>query len=389
MKRKQTPNIQMHAAEQFCSNVHCPKRGLIGQGNIRLHSRMEGRFRCTECQRTFSVTTGTPFFGLKKETELYQSVITLLTWGCPIQAIVQTFDLDERTVAAWRDKAGKHCQTIHHAKIVQGHLDLQQIQADEIRVKGRAWVGWLAMAMLVSTRLWLGGVVSPKRDKHLIRELMTLVAACSHLFAIVLVVTDGFAAYPQATIAAFRSKLPRPKGQRGRSRLATWPGLMLGQVVKHARAKRVVEVTRHILRGAVDEVAECIALSANGGKQELNTSYIERLNATFRQRLGILCRRSRQAAHKLEKVQWAMWLCGTSYNFCQVHHSLRRLSWRGGSKRWAEFTPAMASGLTDHLWSVGELLWYRVPPAPYIAPKKRGRPPKSKSSVVKEHHAMV
>jgi len=105
MKRKQTPNIQMHAAEQFCSNVHCPKRGLIGQGNIRLHSRMEGRLGCTECQRTFSVTTGTPFFGLKKETELYQSVITLLTWGCPIQAIVQTFDLDERTVAAWRDKA--------------------------------------------------------------------------------------------------------------------------------------------------------------------------------------------------------------------------------------------------------------------------------------------
>ena len=379
----------MNACEQFCSNVHCPKCGLVGQGNIKVHSRLEGRLGCSECRRTFSVTTGTPFFGLKKEAELYQSVITLLTWGCPIQAIVHTFDIDERTVASWRDKAGKHCQTIHQAKVVQGQLDLHQIQADEIRVKGRAWIGWLAMAMVVSRRLWVGGVVSPKRDKYLIRELMEMVAACSHLFAIVLVVTDGFAAYPKATISALRSKLPRSKGQGGRSRLVTWPGLMLGPVVKHVRAKHLVEVTRHILLGEPADVAECIALSANGGKQELNTSYIERLNATFRQRLGILCRRSRQAAHKLERVQWAVWLCGTSYNFCQYHHSLRRLSWRGGSKRWAEFTPAMASGLTDHLWSVGELLWYKVPPPPNIAPKKRGRPPKSKSSVVKEHHAVV
>ena len=380
----------MNAAEQFCSNAHCAKRGQIGQGNIKLHSRLEARFRCTACLKTFSVTTGTPFFGLKKEYELYAKVITLLTWGCPIQAIVQTFGLDERSVAAWRDKAGKHCQTIHQAKVVQGQLDLHQVQADEIRVKGRAWVGWLAMGSMVSTRLWLGGVVSPKRDKHLIRELMQMIAACSHLFAVVLVVTDGFAAYPKATMAAFRTKLPRSIGQRGRSRVATWPGLMIGQVVKHVLAKRVVEVTRHILLGACADVVECIALSANGGKEELNTSYIERINATFRQRLGILGRRSRQAAHKLDNVKWAMWLCGTTYNFCQYHHSLRRLSWREGARRWAEFTPAMASGLTDHLWSVGELLWYKVPPAPYIAPKKRGRPPKkSKSSVVKEHHAIV
>lgn len=379
----------MDAGEQYCSNVHCPKRGLIGQGNIKIHSLVEARFRCSECKRTFSVTTSTPFFGLKKEAELYQTVITLLTWGCPIQAIVQTYSLDERTVAAWRDKAGKHCQTIHQAKVVQGQLDLHQVQADEIRVKGRAWVGWLAMGIMVSTRLWVGGVVSPKRDKQLIRELMTLIAASSHLFAIVLVVTDGFAAYPKATMAAFRTKLPRSIGQRGRSRVATWSGLMLGQVVKHVRAKHVVEVTRHILRGDWHDVVECIAQSGNGGKEELNTSYIERLNATFRQRLGILCRRSRLAAHKLENVQWAMWLCGTTYNFCQYHHSLHRLSWRDSSNRWAEFTPAMASGLTDHVWSIGELLWYKVPPAPYIAPKRRGRPPKCKSSVVKEHHAIV
>ena len=91
----------------------------------------------------------------------------------------------------------------------------------------------------------------------------------------------------------------------------------------------------------------------------------------------------------LENVEWAMWLCGTTYNFCQFHHSLRRLSWSGGANRWAEFTPAMASGLADDVWSVGELLWYKVPPAPHTALKKRGGPPKSKSSGVKELHDVL
>ena len=140
----------MNAAEQFCSNVHCAKRGLIGQGNLKLHSRKEGRLGCTECQRTFSATTGTAFFGLKKEAELYQTTSTLLTWGCPIQAIVQTFGIDERTVPLAQQGCTQwvpDCQTIHQAEVVPGHLDLHHhpqvgIQADEVRVKGRAWLGF-------------------------------------------------------------------------------------------------------------------------------------------------------------------------------------------------------------------------------------------------------
>jgi hypothetical protein len=65
---------------------------------------------------------------------------------------------------------------------------------------------------------------------------------------------------------------------------------MIGQVIKHVKAKHVVEVTRHILLGEIDAVVECIAQSCNSGKQELNTSTTSRINATFRQRLGILCR---------------------------------------------------------------------------------------------------
>jgi len=81
--------------------------------------------------------------GLRKPTELIVIVVTLLAYGCPIQAIVHAFGLDERTVASWRDRAGRHCQKLHHAVVEQGNLDLVHVQADEIRVKGRRLIAWM------------------------------------------------------------------------------------------------------------------------------------------------------------------------------------------------------------------------------------------------------
>ena len=63
------------------------------------------------------------------------TVVTRFSYGCPVQAIVHAFDLDERTVASWRDRAGKQCEQVHHAVVEQGKLDLVHVQADEIRVK--------------------------------------------------------------------------------------------------------------------------------------------------------------------------------------------------------------------------------------------------------------
>ncbi len=133
--------------------------------------------------------------GLRKPTELIVIVVTLLAYGCPIQAIVHAFDLDERTVANWRDRAGKHCQQIHRALVQQGQLDLVHVQADEIRVKGRQMVAWMGLAMMVSTRLWVAGVVSQTRDRHLADRLLTQVQACALAVRALLVATDGWAAY--------------------------------------------------------------------------------------------------------------------------------------------------------------------------------------------------
>ena len=136
------------------------------------------------------------FEGLRTSPGLIVIVVTLLAFGCPVQAIVQAYGLDERTVASWRDHAGKQCQQVHQAIVEQGQLDLVHVQADEIRVKARAMVAWMGLAMMVSTRLWVGGVVSRTRDRQLADRLLQQVRACSQTACELLICTDGWAAYP-------------------------------------------------------------------------------------------------------------------------------------------------------------------------------------------------
>ena len=158
------------------------------------------------------------FEGLRKPSELIVIVVTLLAFGCPVQAIVQAFGLDERTVASWRDRAGEQCQRVHQAIVEQGRLDVVHVQADEIRVKARGMVVWMGLALMVSTRLWLGGVVSQCRDTKLADRLLRQVRTCCRIACEVLICTDGWAAYPGSIKRAFREKVKRTAG-RGRAHL--------------------------------------------------------------------------------------------------------------------------------------------------------------------------
>ena len=125
------------------------------------------------------MTKGTMFYRLRTAIDMVSVAITLLAYGCPVQAIVVAFGFDERTVAEWQRKAGEHCEQVHK-HLVQGQpRDLGQVQADEIRVKVQGKVVWMAMAMMVSTRLWLGGVISQCRDFDLIAALAYKVRACA------------------------------------------------------------------------------------------------------------------------------------------------------------------------------------------------------------------
>jgi len=176
-------------------------------------------------------------------TELIVIVVTLLAYGCPVQAIVKAFELDERTVASWRDRAGAQCQHVQEAVVQSGKLSLTQVQADEIRVKTRAGVMWMGLALLIESRLWIAGVVQQSRDRSLADRLLHQVHACAHSASQILVCVDGWAAYPKAIVRAFREKVKTTSG-KGRCSLQVWPHLLIGQVIKKQRKHRTVEVKR-------------------------------------------------------------------------------------------------------------------------------------------------
>src|SRR5712692_3964407 len=330
----------------FCPNLGCPARGQVGKGNMRIHSRKDKRFLCTECQKTSSATNGTALYRLRTSAETVTRVVTLMAHGCPLQAMVIAFGFDERTVASWCARAGVQGQAVQE-HLVEHPLDLGQVQADEIRVKTQGSIVWMALAMMVSTRLWLAGEVSAHRDMALIRQLIERVRRCAAHRAL-LFCTDGLCSYIRAIRETFRD--PQSTGAPGRPRLRPWRNICIAQVVKRYDQRRVVDVERRIVDGTPARVETLRRRSHGDGV--INTASIERLNATFRERLASLTRRGRALARRTVTLQHGMYLIGTVYNFCTPHASLCAAG---------ATTPAMAAGITDHCWSVRALLSYHVP----------------------------
>jgi IS1 family transposase len=296
-------------------------------------------------------------YRLRPPAETVSLVVTLMAHGCPLQAIVVAFGYDERTVACWLVRAGGQGQAVQE-HLVEHPRDLGQVQADEIRVKKQGDIVWMALAMMVRTRLWLAGEVSERRDMTLIRSLIARVRRCA-LPRPLLFCTDGLCSYVRAVRETFRN--PVREGAQGRPRLRPWRNVCTAQVVKRYEQRRVVDIERRIVDGT--PVRGETLRRRSQGDGVINTAYIERLNATFREHLASLTRRGRALARRTVTLQHGMYLIGTVYNFCTPHASLRTVGIT---------TPAMAAGITDHCWSVRELLSYHVPPPRWTPPKQRG-----------------
>jgi transposase-like protein len=364
----------MNSANLFCPNIECPARGQVGKGNIGVHSQKTKRYICHVCKETFSASQGTIFYRLRTDPKTVLLVLALLMYGCPIQAVVHAFGIDERTVRHWWQRAGQHCQAFHERLVEDHRLDLGQVQADEIKVKTQQGAMWMAMAMMVSTRLWLGGAVSASRDTALLQQMARQVRAIA-LCRPLLLAVDGLNTYVTVFRDAFRTGIPRLPGQSGRMKLVHWPNIALVQVIK-PRPRGTGTIQRAIVQGEKTMIDQLLQSTQAGGS--INVAFIERLNATFRQRLACLFRRTRHLARHRQTLQAGMYLLGCVYNFCDFHHSLRlRLSVGRYGFRWVQRTPALAAHLTDHPWTIQELLLHKTPPRPWTRKERQGRLPNS------------
>jgi hypothetical protein len=115
----------------------------------------------------------------------------------------------------------------------------------------------------------------------------------------------------------------------------------------------------------------CLAPTADrSGRLDPRQQFCHNLSA-----LAPLVRRGRAIAHQGDTLTAGRYLVGGAYHFCWTHQSLRRLAPWGTGQKWQARTPAMAAGLTDHPWTMHELLRSQVPLPAWVPPKRRGRPP--------------
>src|SRR5215210_4744184 len=323
--------------------VVCPNSACDATGRIGVHSHKERRYICHGCKTTFADTTGTMLYGLKHPIALVLVVLSLLAYGCPIPALVATFALDERTIADWQSKAGQHAKRVQQQVVCQGQVDVGQVQADELYTKTQAGAVWIATAMTVFSRLWLWGTISWDRDVALVEPVIAHVRAAARPGQPILFAVDGFKAYVTGILKVFRD--PQPTGKRGRPPLIVWADLHIVQVVKQRVGRRLVSITRRLAHGSMAQ-AEAIMQATQVELGRINTAYIERLNATLRTWMPALVRRTRTPSGRREQLEAALFWTGCVYNFCHVHATLAG-------------TPAMAADLTDHVWSIEELIRYR------------------------------
>ena len=215
----------MDPTQVCCPTEACPARGPGGNGSITVHRRQQARSRCTGCAKTFRARRGTMCSWQQTPVDMLVLVVTLLAHGCPVRAMVAAFGVTAETVRTWAAEAGVHGAQVHRHLVLGACWSLRHGHADEMRVRMQQGMVWMAMALMVRTRLWLGGVVSAHRDKGLIRQLADRVRACARLGAL-LVAVDGLAASVNAFRCAVRSKAPR-KGP-GRPHLAPWVPVVIG-----------------------------------------------------------------------------------------------------------------------------------------------------------------
>jgi intein/homing endonuclease len=136
---------------------------------------------------------------------------------------------------------------------------------------------------------------------------------------------------------------------------------MYAQVVKHRKKGRVVEVSRSVVFGKkkeVEKVAQGLK-KTNGRKGKINTAYVERNNLTLRQDNGRLSRKTLAFSKNRRELQYQLDFWSAYANFVKPHGALKITTPVDSTRKWLLRTPAIASGITDHIWTFKELLCYR------------------------------
>ena len=369
----------LYCPNRFCRYYGVPFRRSVLVKNGSSHGQKQAL--CRACGQSVSLRFGTAYCDLNTDAAIFDTAIRALAEGNSLRGTARIVQIDKDTACAWLDRAARHCREVmlylwHNLPVVECQLDElwsfihtkeQHLDAAKLwcATYGDAWV-WIAFAPL--WRLILAFVIGKR----------TQVSANLLLSRVKHVTTADIPFFTSDQLPEYRTALlqvygqwhqPERNGTRGafpKPRLIPPPDLLYAQVVKQREHGAVVAVTTKTVFGTDEAVQARLATLPTSTM--INTSFVERDNLTLRQHNRRLTRKTNAFSKELPWFEKQLWLALAYYHLVLPHASLREqlavpepTRGSGSVRRWHASTPAMAAGLTDHIWSTTELLSYRVP----------------------------
>jgi IS1 family transposase len=313
--------------------------------------------RCRSCQTEFSERKGTPLWNAKLSEDKIASIGEHLADKNSFKATSRLVKTSKNTVKRYAIKLGLHAQAFHdqHAQQLRVHT----VEFDERHgyAHDKTQVVWEANAIDPVSKFVLE-VQFGSRDLSLIRNLMTSTRNRLDGIEDLIVFTDGLEAYKSLFPSVFGQPQPRPPQKPSRWRGGRYPsvtyriprGVVHAQVMKKRVGHRVVGVETRLVHGTKKALREALVRL---GYTTVNTSAVERFNGTARSMNATQVRRAQGFARTTNtRVGLGWWTVGV-YNWCRANRGLReRLREAVGQRLYSVRSPAMALGLTDHVWDV-------------------------------------
>jgi IS1 family transposase len=328
-------------------------------------------FECTVCKEKFSEVRDTVFFDLRTPEEKVMMALKMVLVRVSLSGIAFVLGVTEETVLRWLDRAYQKSQEIN--KVLLKELPVTEVQLDEMwsfvkrkiseqatneaespqdAEDGRQWI-WVSYAP--QFRLILAAVAGPRTYET---ALLLIQITAMVVVGVPCFFSDGFSCYLQALIECYHTITTFPKtGKRGRPKGPVKepnPDLVYGQVIKERKQGRIANITYRVKCGA--------ERLANLGLK-ISTTLLERVNLTIRQSLAPLARKTLGFSKKKDNLQKQITFFQVFYNFARPHMSLREEVSQTSlpfKQKWRPKTPAMAAGLTDHVWTFRELLTMKL-----------------------------
>jgi transposase-like protein len=320
---------------------HCCSGPVKQFGRFQNKNRIVQRFRCNHCGKTFSEAQ--PLTGVRVETSKVAQVVRLLVEGMGIRSASRITGLDQKTVLKILETVGTQCAELLDQRLL--NLEPEPIEVDEcwtMVLHKRAGFGNTPVsgdfyALLASGKFskliasWFVG----KRDQ-----------ASANYFAADL--SDRFGGIPQITSDG-------------------WSGFVRG-IIDHSRPETTYAIQLKKYEGynvPIDDgrrrygpgkctSVKTIPVLGAPDRNHITTSHAERLNLSLRHFNKRFARLSPGFSKKLENLIHSVAITVAYFNFCRVHATLKIKATE--TEKAIERTPAQAAGLTNHVWTVEELL---------------------------------